>query len=259
MSQATITRMEGEWNDARRKGTSNSPDIVPLADLTIYVNSAAAATESKQMMDYLASSHFTYRPNGQMDRPLFLSVTSEADLATGLLLKVGHAVPLLGYKWNGSMRPSSVPPGTPQGSTTAYVRACFDPLNTRQKPILTDLSESDYFMTTTAHKQALWSHVVTQTPTATSAPADEPPCAPGSGDVYATCKIGQYQYEIAPAANRCNGTPYWAIQVQKELIPDHGTIFTERLIKFLTAFIPLQDKYGNATARPQLTRPISLE
>ena len=55
-------------------------------------------------MDYLASSHFTYRPVGGKDQPLFLSVTSEADLATRLLLKVGHAVPLLGYKLNGSLR-----------------------------------------------------------------------------------------------------------------------------------------------------------
>lgn len=258
MSQATITRMEGEWNDARTKGTSDTPDIVPLADLTIYVNSAAAATESKQVMDYLASSHFTYRPNNETDRPLFLSVTSEADLATSLLLKVGHAVPLLGYKWNGSMRASSAPPGNSPESTTSYARACFEPPDKDhpkgQGNVKYDLSESDYFMTTTGHKQALWSHAVTQTPIAASLPPDEPPCTPGSGETVATCKIGHYEYEIAPVKDRCNGTPYWAIQVQKELIPDHGTIFTERLIDFLTAFIPLQDRNGNATARPQLTR-----
>ena len=78
---------------------------------------------------------------------------------------------------------------------------------------------------------------------------------PGTGNNYATCSIDQFNYAIATAPNRCNGTPYWVLQVQKELIPDHGTIFTERLISFLTAFIPAPPAPGGHVNAPQLSRP----
>ena len=55
---------------------------------------------------------------------------------------------------------------------------------------------------------------------------------------YETCNIGQKGYAVQAKDGRCNGTPYWAIQVPKEFIPDHNTIFTERLLQFLMPFIP---------------------
>jgi len=262
LSQAIVTRMEAEWNTGRLSEASQSTrtvNIVPLASLVIYVNSAAAATESKQVMDYLASSEYKYQPHPDgKDQPLFLSITSEADLATGLLLKVGHALPWLGYKWNGSLRakPSASPvDGKP---TTSYARACFDPSKEKTSDyqrVRYDLSEGDYYMTTTAHKEALWSHTVTQQPAPPNATQG---CAAGLGDdIYKTCTIDDYAYVIAPAANRCNGTPYWVLQVQKELIPDHTTIFTEKLIAFLKAFIPAPPPEGGPVVdRPQLTRPL---
>jgi hypothetical protein len=259
LSQATITRMEREWNEAKTNGIPNPAGqvlITPLADLVIYINSAAAATESKQMMDYLASSRFVYRPSGEgTDEPLFLTVTSEADLATGFVLKVGHAIPLIGYKFNGSMRGNSPAATMDSGPTTSYSRACFDP-SERKSSIRTDLSRTDYFMSTTAHKEQLWSHVVTPTPVRGEAHAIAVCTRSSNGsDTYASCQIGQHDYSIAPSPARCNGTPYWAIQVQKEIIPDHGTIFTGRLIAFLMPFIPKPEKPGEST-RPALTRPL---
>jgi len=258
LSQAIITRMESEWNQARAlriSGASTGMAIDPLASLVIYVNSAAAATESKQVMDYLASSGFRYSPDGSArQRPLFLSITSEADLATGLLLKAGHAMPLIKYKWNDSMREASKEPAADLQSTTAYARACFDAADPQGKPSLrTDLAQTEYYMSTTAHKEALWSHTVTQGPPSKRTDAD-PFCKPGTGNVYTTCTIDQFDYTIATAPNRCNGTPYWVLQVQKELIPDHNTIFTERLIDFLTAFIPAPPSPGGPITPLQLTR-----
>lgn len=265
ISQATITRMEGEWNQARANRPRNSTEavrITPLADLVIYVNSAAAATESKQLMDYLASTKFVYQPTSKRDEPLFLSITSEADLATGLLLKVGHAVPLLGYKWNGSMRPSSaaplpIPDSEQQDdrSTISYARACYEPI-TDTAGIKTDFSQTDYYMTTTAHAQVLWSHTVAQKPASRIVNPGDPICIPGTSPIYSICTIGTYDYIISTADKRCNGTPYWALQVQKELIPDHTTIFTERLIDFLTAFIQPPSREGQPSTRPQLQRPM---
>jgi hypothetical protein len=259
LSQATVTRMEREWQaqaQAQEKSNPSRPiNIQPLANLVIYVNSAAAATESKQLMDYLASSRYIYQPVPEHNEPLFLSVTSEADLATGLALKIGHAVPLIAFKLNGSMR--SKPTGTVGsfGPTSEYAHACFDPsLPEAPSTVRFDLSQSDYYMSTTAHLQPLWSHRVMATPT--TGAQGTPTCSAnkGGGSTYMTCNIGNFSYSIEPMANRCNGTPYWAIQVPKEIIPDHGTIFTDRLIAFLMPFIS-----STVEQPPQLSRPFKTQ
>jgi hypothetical protein len=246
LSQATTTRMEHDWAEARTEaGKTGKPGPVPvhpLANLVIYVNSAAAAIESKQLMDYLASSGFTYQPGNGRYEPLFLSVTSEADLTTGLALKVGNALPLVGYKWNGSVRDKPVEQEAGSGPTSAYARACFDP--SARDPHLRnflrfDLSQSDYYMSTAAHLQPLWSHQVTATREQRYQPVSDPPCSANTGDgsTYMTCHIGGYTYTVSPVKDRCNGTPYWIMEVPKEIIPDHDTIFTARLISFLMPFL----------------------
>ena len=251
---------------APSSGNSEQPiPISPIADLVIYVNSAAAALESKQLLDYLAFSGFTYRPDkiattggppANTDQPLFLSITSEADLATAVLFKIGFAPPLLYQKLNGSIRSN-----TPSNRQPPYTRACFDPtgddpsLSTHR--ILNDVPQSSYYWTTTPHLSANWSHVVTETQIGSGqSPADPPYCVPGPGGngTYTTCHIGSYIYTVNSAPGRCNGTPYWVIQVQKELIPDHDTIFTGRLIAFLKAFIPTKQTMEQ-NARPMLTLP----
>lgn len=254
LSQAIVTRMEMEWDAATREGASIYPattiKIEPIATLVIYVNSAAAAIESKSLMDYLASSHFTYRPdpNGG-DRPLFLAVTSEADDATGIFLKIGHSVPWLGFHMNGSLRDKSQSAVAGDAPTERYARACYDPLtDEKHSHILTDLSQSDYYMATTAHTEALWSHKIDSgAPVGKVDPAI--PCVersdgnpPAGTPVYASCQIAGREYWIRPIENRCNGTPYWVIQIPKELVPDHNTIFTGRFVAFLRAFFPTPGK-----------------
>jgi hypothetical protein len=258
LSQATVTRMEREWEEVNSDpSNSQNPNIEPLANLVIYVNSAAAATESKQLMDYLASSHYVYRPSSERDEPLFLSVTSEADIATGLFLKVGHAVPLLRFDIDGSMRGKATA-GNSIGPTSAYAHACFNPTpasgaNDTQSTLRFDLSESDYYMSTTAHLPQLWSHQMTLQP-AQSGQSD-PSCTTSDSPTgaYMTCHIADHEYAVGPVQGRCNGTPYWVIQVPKELIPDHTTIFTERLIAFLLPFIT-----STTENRPQLSRPLEV-
>jgi hypothetical protein len=250
---------------APSSGNSELPiPISPIADLVIYVNSAAAALESKQLLDYLAFSGFTYRPDkiattggppASTDQPLFLSITSEADLATAVLFKIGFAPPLLYQKLNGSIRSN-----TPSNRQQPYTRACFDPTvdpSFSTHRILNDVPQSSYYWTTTPHLSANWSHVVTQAEIGPGqSPADPPYCIPGPGGngTYTTCHIGSYIYTVNSAPGRCNGTPYWVIQVQKELIPDHDTIFTGRLIAFLKAFIPTKETM-ELNARPMLTLP----
>jgi hypothetical protein len=303
LSQATVTRMEEEWNQesirsmlATRNAATTSGQqpaaaspatpalvaavvnrvaITPLADLVIFINSAAAASESKQLMDYLASTGFTYRPPGAckgsiefcaMDQPAILSVTSEADIDTGFVLKIGHALPLLGYKIDRSVRPKPDSPPDPHERTAAYSRACFNPSNpvvsdpdaSNQNPWrISDLSQSDYYMSTTAHLQPLWSHLVCKLDEKGAMVSDVCKANEGPGIVrYTTYTLGDTQYAIVPMKGRCNGTPYWAIQLPKEIVPDHNTIFTERLISFLQLFIPQPEVLGTYT-RPALTTPLS--
>jgi len=242
LSQATITRMEreySEWEEAKAKAPKDhllNQNIVPLANLVIYVSSAAAASESKQVMAYLASSKYVYQVE-EKDEPLFLSITSEADLATGLAFKIGHGVPWLGFKWNGSMR--NKPPGgsSPEFPTSEYGRACFDPSNAgNRNTVRFDLAQSDYFMSTTARLPQLWSHAVVSHPSTTT--LQDPSCRlEQSGGIYMTCHIGISYYVVEAVQNRCNGTPYWVMQMPKDIVPDHGTIFTRRLIAFLMPII----------------------
>jgi hypothetical protein len=40
-------------------------------------------------------------------------------------------------------------------------------------------------------------------------------------------------FAVQERPNRCNGTPYWMMELDPTLVPDHSTIFTERFIQFL--------------------------
>jgi hypothetical protein len=46
---------------------------------------------------------------------------------------------------------------------------------------------------------------------------------------------------------RWNATPYWIISTDQTVIPDHGTIFTNRLLRLIGHFLP--DETAMATVR----------
>ncbi len=281
LSQATIMYLEKQYEDQNLSGspeTSTSekaavsrlcgyPEAVitnPLADMTVFVNSAAGANESKQMMDYLASSHFTYQ-TAQGPQPLFLSVTSKTDTATGVIFKIGHGASWLGYWATGSMRPKGQAPANPNEPSSSYSRACYDTMIDKNKERLFDMSQTSFYMTTTAHSPQLQSHTVeeivlhgTFDPNAmVCIPQSLPPrdAKTSSGNQKRTamsCTMGQYIFIVKEINDRCNGTPYWAMEVPTELIPDHTTIFTDRLITFLRSFISTT---AMAPTAPKLCRP----
>ncbi|KAA6458177.1 hypothetical protein DYQ86_19845 [Acidobacteria bacterium AB60] len=255
ISQAMIMFLEKQYQE-QRDGSDKPVITQPLANLLVFVNSAAGANEGKQMMDYLASSHFAYEGPGHRALPLILSVTSKTDSATGMIFKVGHGASWLGYWAQGSMRPKGAGPGDANAPSHDYARACFDPGNEQLTPRLFDMSQTGYYMTTTAHSAQLQSHVVTETPKSAGAPPGNDcmttSSAAGGPKTIMSCNLGQYTFTVSERQGRCNGTPYWAMEVPKELIPDHNTIFTGRLITFLTGFVApvaLEEK------TPKLSRP----
>jgi hypothetical protein len=44
--------------------------------------------------------------------------------------------------------------------------------------------------------------------------------------------------DCTPCRNAWNHTPYWIFTIPTEIVPDHGTIFTDRFTDFLMAFLP---------------------
>jgi alpha/beta hydrolase family protein len=116
------------------------------ADLIVFVNSAAAASEAKQMLNFLKDqvSHDSTQ-SSQDDplqrtaaRPLFLSISSLGDIATRFGLPVGHALPFLGLKQKGSWRDYAESQAAPPAVT----------------------AQSAFYLSTTAHMEALQSHVI---------------------------------------------------------------------------------------------------
>jgi hypothetical protein len=239
------------------------------ADLVIFINPAGAATESKQMLDFLAYNGYRYQPgrasdisaavapvpssSRDADRPLIVSLSSTADLATKVALPIGHGLPYLGFKNAGSFRDLS------QTKGKKYSLQCFDPHN-EQHPYW-DLetkeqggqSQGAYYLSSTPHMQILQSHdmlrAISPSQMRVSSTGqlisihDPRAIAECNRDllnqqglnVVNTFRLRDTQtcFAVREKPNRCNGTPYWVMEIDPDVVPDHSTIFTQRFIWFL--------------------------
>lgn len=247
--------------DLAAKQQSAKRAVDARADLVIFVNSAASATEAKQMLDFLTNSQASYQPfapadttkpwdDEAYDRPLWVSVTSTADLATKLALPIGHALPDLGFKQKGSFRDVSTEAGK------KYDLACFDPHHNPHNWELTSKeqgaqAQSSYYLSSAPHMPVLQSHLMLKAVGADRmrvsstgeiiqvAPQAIAECRADLFDkklnIVSTFKLYDTQqcFAIQKRPNRCNGTPYWMMEIDPDVVPDHSTIFTGRLISFL--------------------------
>jgi hypothetical protein len=249
------------------------------ADLVIFINPAGAATESKQMLDFLVENGYRYQPglpgdlssnatpapsaDKDADRPLIVSLTSTADLATKVALPIGHSLPYLGFKNAGSFRDLSDTPGK------KYVLQCFDPhqehpyreLKTKAEG---GVSQGSYYLSSTPHMQVLQSHdmlkaigtsqmrvsstgqvIAIKDPQAI-ADCDRNRLNQQGLNIVSTFRLYDTQtcFAVQERPNRCNGTPYWAMEIDPDVVPDHSTIFTQRFIWFLI------DTFFSSQGRP---------
>ncbi len=240
------------------------------ADLVIFINPAGAAIEAKQMLDFLTYNRYRYRPlqssqsassqDGDAGRPLFVSLTSTADLATKVALPIGHGLPYLGFKANGSFRDLSQEPNK------KYDLTCFDPKNTEHQywELKTKeegaVSQGSYYLSSAPHMQILQSHVMLKSIGAnqmrvsstgqTISIQDPQAIAQCSRDllnkqglnIVSTFRLADTEacFAIQDRPGRCNGTPYWLMEIDPDVVPDHSTIFTQRFIHFIidTFFAP---------------------
>ncbi len=272
IAEATIYTQEADAQEnpqaASEKRLAARLAVDSRADLVIFINPAGAATEAKQMLDFLTYNGYKYHPlalgkddqdsegassaESELDRPLFVSLTSTTDMATKVALPIGHGLPYFGFKANGSFRKLSSEPGGDLDLT------CFDPhrehpywkLKTKEEGAQ---AQSSYYLSTAPHMQILQSHVMLKavganqmrvSSTGQVIQIEDPSAIAGCNrdlfnkqhlNIVSTFRLADTHacFAIQERPNRCNGTPYWMMEIDPDVVPDHSTIFTQRFISFV--------------------------
>jgi hypothetical protein len=237
---AQLLSQEAERRDRQTRHEENPGGnlVRPVTDLIVMVNEAAPATEGKQLLDLLRHHKIQLCVAGEVDpgthrcrenQPLFLSITSVGDWATGLTLPVGQGASSLLRK---NFRTYSNPKCDQQNPTNP---ACEDSDPT-EVPIR---SQRTYYLHSTAHLPPLFSHLLgpEQAPEILDAAA----AARKEGherDVHCfDSVILKKRYCVAPLLHVYNQTPYWVMQMGKEFVPDHSQIFRPAFRELLQHFL----------------------
>jgi hypothetical protein len=211
------------------------------ADLVVFVNSAAAASEGKQTLDMLKSlvrkrglryevtpvamqAEARNSPSGSRtaQRPLMLSISSLGDLATRFGLFVGHGPSAISRQMQGGWRTYTQPdiPSVP--------------------------SQRSYYLSTLAHMEVLQSHLIVE---------DTEQGRSQCGALYSQTPVqintGQ-KYLICEKPGRWNDTPYWAMQMPATIVPDHGGIFNKNFLALLEKFLPSEEEMRDPAAMPHV-------
>jgi hypothetical protein len=184
------------------------PQQVSPADLILYVNPATDSFRTKQMVELMKRTSFNVsRGDASHNGPLFLSVTSTGDTATGVAFPLGQGISATQKKFRSDY-------GT---ATPAYPLGLSPP------------KQKTYFTRTPGHIPYLVSHVVHPV----SGPCVSQP------DILRFNTNGQC-FEMAPLAQRMNDSPFWVMTVPPAIIRDHVDIFNPA---FSTMIIDLMDQY----------------
>ena len=192
-----------------RQLAENSGIEHPAADLLVFVNEAAAATEAIQLLNMLHSLYPEKRPLF----PAIVSITSQGDTATEFILPVGQGASLLKHSlraYGGNYDPD------PFGIT----------------------NQRTYYLRSATHIPELQSHVVGAGADLKNAyiAANGYTCAsvpppPGSKNGKST------NYYVVPIAGAANTTPYWIMQMPVAIVPNHTDIFRLEFAYLLQAFV----------------------
>ena len=222
------------------RGGGQNGDDGAWADLVVFVNSAAAASEGKQMLDLFKrlettrNYKFVVTPAAAAleksqtpalartaQRPMFLSISSLGDIATRFGLVIGHGPSALSRQFTGSWRTYEHPdiPSVP--------------------------SQRSYYLSTTAHMEVLQSHLIVENTQQTLKQ-----CGQLFSPTPVKISTGQ-QYIICEKPNRWNDTPYWAMEMPATIVPDHSGIFNLNFIALLEKFLPSQAEMENPDLMPK--------
>jgi hypothetical protein len=205
-------------NELRHESYHGGAMSFPLPTLTVLLNEAAPATDAKQFLDFLKNHQVTYT-DGEKRLPLFLSITSDGDWATHILLPVGQAAARMQMK------------------TRVY---CTGNVEADRKSgcsgdqadpgVITN--QSTYFTHSTANIPALYSHYFVQGDLGAALQCQEKDPA-----VMPVFSAGKYSYLVCATAGAWNQTPYWVSSLPVSIVPDHSDIFHPQLYETLMSFI----------------------
>jgi len=184
--------------DAEMHGRSRRGNSMP-ADLALVLNPASDSILSRQIISAL------YQEKTERARPLFVSITSAADSATGTWFPIGTSFAAVTKAFN-----QVVDPGKPDKKET----------------------ERHFFTTTPGHNPSLVNHVARKL----DQPFTPPPGLSAleinlsrvlSGDTVALPGANGIELWHLDRVSKLD-VPYWDVQVDRSIIKDHGDIWNER-------------------------------
>ncbi len=181
----------------------------PKLDLVVLLNEASEGLRAKMSID--AIRHDTAKSQVPREpQPEFVSLTSVGDSATGVAFPLGQWLPSLNQRFQ---------------DYSQYGDA-------REKTLA---GQESLFRHTAGHTSDLWSHAV-KTPDQVPDWSNRQDVTPFS--IHDVLPGPKPDYLLVPIDNSFNqGTPYWIIQVPKEIIFDHDDIFNNQVRGLLAGII----------------------
>jgi hypothetical protein len=195
------------------------------ADLVIAVNPAADSVLARQMIAAL------YSRKTEGTRPLFVSITSTGDWATGTVFPIGTGLASVSKGFN------NVPAPGPNGTMH---------------------SEREFYTSTPGHNEMLINHITVDRHETINSPNGLPALEEnlqhnhaGNGFTLdrANGKLDIWQIKRV----RDVDVPYWDVQVDPSIIKDHGDIWNERAEAMMAAIFRMANPILNRNAKPRAT------
>jgi len=199
------------------------PDRSMPADLMIAVNPASDSVLARQMIAAL------YSRKTENTRPLFVSITSTADWATGTFFPIGTGVASVSKGFNNVRVPG--------------------PGNMLE-------SERKFYTSTPGHNGMLINRVTTDLHKTINSPQGHPALETNLehnllGDVFtldgANGKLNLWQIKQVGGVD----VPYWDVKVDASIIKDHGDLWNERAEAMMAAIFRMSNPMLNPKAPPR--------
>jgi len=195
------------------------------ADLMIVVNPASDSILARQMIDAL------YERRTENTRPLFISITSTGDWATGTVF--------------------------PIGTRMASISKGFNSVDTPGRGEKME-NEREFYTHTPGHDSFLINHVTVDQHQVIDAPAgrtalEENLLHNHAGDGFVLDapggKLALWQIHHIGEVD----VPYWDVKVDSSIIKDHGDIWNDRAEAMMAAIFRMANPNLNRNAKPRAT------
>jgi len=195
------------------------------ADLVIAVNPASDLILARQMIAAL------YSRKTEGTRPLFVSITSTGDWATGSFFPIGTGLASISKGFNEVAAPG---------------------------PANTPVTEREFYTSTPGHNEMLINHVTLNLKKTINSPQGHPALETNlehnlSAEVFTLDAAGGKLdlWQIKHVGNV--DVPYWDVQVDPSIIKDHGDIWNERAEAMMAAIFRIANPKLNPHAKPRAT------